>query len=91
MKVCAHYNLGPFDQHFFRAPSMKAAVSEFRDQLRDYYGCLEGIIERTGDEHRPSISLYPQCDDCSAQMCFHDYPMAVYSVGPRNGIGKETI
>lgn len=91
MKVCAHYNLGPFDQHFGRFDSVKDAISEFRNSLDAFYGCLDGILDRTGEDYAPSISLYPQCDDCSSHMCFHDYPMSVYKIGPRGGIRKEMI
>ena len=72
MKVCAHYNLGPFDRHHMRADSVKAALSEFRDGLvANYYGDLKGILERTGEDYAPRISFYPQCDECTTQMCFH--------------------
>ena len=91
MKVCAHYNLGPFNQHFMRCSTKAKALSEFREQLEIFYGDLEGILERTGEEYAPSISLYPQCDDCASNMCFHDYPMSHYRVGPRGGIRKEFV
>lgn len=91
MKVCAHYNLGPFDQHFFRAASVGNAIDEFREQLEIFYGSLEGILDRTGEEYAPSMSLYPQCSECSAQMCFHDYPMRVVKIGPRGGVRKVAV
>lgn len=91
MKVCTHYNLGPFNQHFMRNSTKQKGLAEFREQLEIYYGSMEGILDRTGEEHAPSISFYPQCDQCSSNMCFHDYPMAVYRVGPRGGLQKESI
>lgn len=91
MKVCAHYNLGPFSQHFMRCATKGNALAEFREQLEIQYGSLDGILDRTGEDYAPSISLYPQCSDCNAQMCFHDYPMAVYTIGPRGGLRKESI
>lgn len=89
MKVCAHYNLGAFDQQYMRADSVKAALAEFRDGLvANYYGDLKGIVDRTGEDYAPTISFYPQCDDCNSNMCFHDYPMSRYQIGNRGGIRK---
>jgi hypothetical protein len=91
MKVCAHYNLGPFDQHHMRADSIGQAASAFREQLRDHYGDLEGILDRTGEEHRPTMTINEQCADCNSRMNFHDYPMLAYSVGKRGGITKVFV
>ena len=91
MKVCAHYNLGAFDQNYGRFDSAKQAVEFFREQLENFYGDTAGILDRTGEDHRPVVSLYPQCDDCASNMCFHDYPMSRYTIGVRGGIQKENV
>lgn len=91
MKVCAHYNLGAFSQHHDKFDSIKNAVEFFRDSLESYYGDLSGILERTGEDCRPTMSLYPACDDCTDNMCFHDYPQSVFTVGPRGGIRREIV
>lgn len=91
MKVCAHYNMGPFDQNFARRNSIKEVLAEFKESLSDYYGSIEGIIDRTGEEYAPSISLYPQCDDCASNMCFHDYPMSHYRITNRGSLRKENV
>ena len=91
MKVCVHYNLGPFDQHYVSAASINEAVRFFRDSLESYYGELSGILERTGEDYAPAMNLYPYCKECTDNMCFHDYPMARYTVGPRGGIRKEFV
>lgn len=91
MKVCAHMNLGPFSHHHSVANTISEAVENFRDSLDAFYGDLSGILERTGEDNAPTLDLYPACDDCSAQMCFHDYPMSRYTVGPRGGIRKEFV
>jgi len=88
MKVCAHENLGPFQNVHFRADSIKQAVERFREDLEGVYGTLEGITERTGEDHAPALGVYPQCPDCDSQMNFHDYPLGLYRVGPRGGIQR---
>ena len=88
MRVCAHMILGPFSHHHMVAATIGEAVQNFTDSLEGYYGDLSGILERTGEEYAPNLALYPACDDCNSEMCFHDYPMTRYVVGPRGGINR---
>ncbi|QNJ59254.1 hypothetical protein SEA_MRMIYAGI_40 [Mycobacterium phage MrMiyagi] len=91
MKVCAHMNLGPFKNHHERFESASDAVENFRESLEAFYGDLKGIVERTGEDYRPSLDLYPECSDCNSHMNFHDYPMTRYEVGNRGGIRKVIV
>lgn len=89
MKVCAHINYGPFNNGHERFDSIAEAVEYFRSKVAGVdYGTGLGSREY-GDEQ--NMDLYPQCSDCSSGMCFHDYPMVRYAVGPRGGIRKESV
>lgn len=89
--VCAHMNLGPH-MHVHRTFwSIRNAVNGFRDQLENFYGSLDGIIERTGADYAPTLDLYPRCQECNSHMNFHDWPMRRYQLGPRNGIRKVSV
>ena len=84
MKVCAHINpgCGSFVQHHKRFNSVKEAVKYFSEFVED------DLITVTEDT---VMDLYPQCNECTDMMNFHDYPMARYVVGPRGGIRKVTV
>jgi hypothetical protein len=84
MKVCAHMNLGPFQNDHERFGSVAAALDFFRDSLQDM-----GIDKGDGDHY--VIDLYPECSECSYGMNFHDYPMARYELGPRGGLSKVIV
>jgi len=82
MKVCAHFNVLPF-QHFHRRfASIYEARRYFEDCLRE----LNPQPNVYGD--LPVMDVYPQCSDCNDTMNFHDYQMWRFSTGPRNGITK---
>ena len=84
MKVCAHYNTGPYQSHHARYGSIREAVREFRQTLSEL-----GI--ETGDGEYYTLDVCPQCDDCDSRMNFHDYPTARYQLGPRGGISKVCV
>lgn len=84
MKVCAHYNYGPFANGHGRYDSIKDALYGFEMLLR-----VVGID--SGDGEHYTIDLYPQCSECDSQMNFHDYPMARYELGPRGGLARQCI
>jgi hypothetical protein len=79
-KVCAHFNLSPFQHSHERFDSAKEAI----DYLRQH-----GDVDR-GDGERSSVSIYPQCSQCNSHMNFHDWPWLMYSMGPRGGIKRES-
>lgn len=91
MKICAHMNLGPYSNHHARFDTIADAVNTFRNELESFYGTLEGILDRTGEDNAPVVDVYPQCNDCDSHMNFHDYPMARYALGPRGGITKRYV
>lgn len=83
MKVCAHINpgTGSIAMHHKRFNTIEEAVEYFRNLvLLVSYPTEDAVMD-----------LYPQCDDCSSLMNFHDYPMARYAVGPRGGIKKVIV
>jgi len=88
MKVCAHINYGPFNNGHERFDSVEDAVKYFREDVAGKdYGTGLGTYGVDGQ----TMNLYPQCDDCMRDMCFHDYPMARYAVGLRGGIRREIV
>jgi hypothetical protein len=86
MKVCAHFNLSPYQHYHKRFDSIHAA----KHWLWDYL-IPQGNLAPYNPDYPVVLDVYPQCKDCNSQMNFHDYPMARYSVGPRGGIRKEMI
>lgn len=82
-KVCAHITYGPFNQGHERFSSVKDAVEHFKNEVA-------GTDYGTGTDEQ-AMDLYPQCDDCTSGMNFHDYPMSRYSVGPKGGVHKEYV
>lgn len=72
MKVCAHINLGPFNNVYQRFSSMKEAKEYFVNRIA-------GTDYGTGTDFQ-CMDLYPRCDSCSSAACFHDYPLARYEV-----------
>ena len=92
-EVCVHANLGPFVHVHYRMYNggITAATKEFRRRLQNFYGDLNGIVDRTGEDYRPTVDIYPLCNDCNAEMNFHDYPAARYQIGNRGGISKVAI
>jgi len=91
IEVCAHMNLGPFTNAHGRFSTVWMAVESFKKELERFYGSLEGIIDRTGEDRAPCVDLFPQCPDCNSHMNFHDYPFARYQIGPRGGIRKVAV
>lgn len=79
--VCAHITLGPWTREHATFPTIGDAVAYFRSEVA-------GIDYGTGTDEQ-AMNLYPRCSECTDDMCFHDYPMAVYTVGPRGGIRRE--
>lgn len=79
-QVCAHISYGPFNRGFERFASISAA--------REYFAGIAGDDYGTGTDDQ-CMDIYPACNDCSADMCFHDYPMARFVVGPRGGVRRE--
>jgi hypothetical protein len=84
MKVCVHANYGPFNNGFGRYDTMAQALDMFRVDLRAL-----GID--SGDGEHYTLDFYPQCEECNSLMCFHDYPMARYELGPRGGMRRVTV
>lgn len=84
MKVCAHISpgCGAFSMIHKRFDTIWLAVEYFK-ALTEHD--LMTVTEDT------VMDLYPQCDDCSSLMNFHDYPMVRYAVGPRGGIRKVIV
>jgi hypothetical protein len=89
--VCAWMNLGPFSHHIYRYDSIGEAKREFKERLSNFYGSLDGIIDRVGVDYAPCLDLYPQCDECQTHMNFHDYPMSRYKIGNRGGLRKVSV
>lgn len=83
MKVCAHINLGPFNREHQRFDSIAKAVDYFRREVA-------GKDFGTGESGQ-ALWINEQCSDCERDMNFHDYPYAVYEVGPRGGVRKEYV
>ncbi len=83
MKVCAHINYGPFNHGHKRFGSVSAAVRYFTSEVA-------GTDYGTGTDEQ-CLDVFPQCEDCTSGMCFHDYPMARYELGPRGGVRKAAI
>lgn len=82
MKVCAHFNVTPF-QHFHRRfGSIYEARRYFEDCLRE----LDPQPNVYGD--LPTMDVALQCDDCNDVMNFHEFPRLRFSVGPRKAITK---
>ena len=81
VKVCAHISLGHTHgnaQYFERFESIQGAVKHFRDQEPS---------REAGEQYEAGVmDLYPQCDQCTYRECYHDYPMARYTVGPCGGV-----
>jgi hypothetical protein len=84
MKVCAHYNYGPFAHEHERYHSIADALYGFTLLL-----AVVGVD--TGDGEHYTIDLYPQCSECDSQMNFHDYPMTRYQLGPRGGLARQYV
>lgn len=98
MFVCAHANLGPFTHSHFTANTIGEAVNKFKTELWNFYGSLDGILDRTGTDNAPCVDLYYYdseaelySDECNSQMNFHDYPSARWQIGPRGGIRKVYV
>lgn len=83
MKVCAHINYGPFNHGYKAFDSVSDAVRYFRSEVA-------GIDYGTGTDEQV-MDVYPQCDECSRDECYHDYPMARYAIGKRGGVVKAHI
>ena len=95
MRVCAHINYGPFTNGQRKFDSIKQAIDYFRTEVVDNY-----YRSGTTDESDGCyvMHLYHPFDQYSGESCecdntsnYHDYPFAAYSVGPRNGLRKDTI
>lgn len=82
MKVCAHINpgTGSMAAHHKRFDTIKDAVDYFQNVVDD------PLITPTEDT---VMDLYPQCDECSDLMNFHDYPMARYIVRSRGRVVRQ--
>lgn len=89
MKVCAHMNLGPYQNAHFRADSTSEAIEFFKNSLVSIYGNTKNAY--TDNQEPPVMDIYQQCDDCDAMMNFHDYPMTRYEVGKFGGIKKVSV
>ena len=81
MRVTAHFNsfeagAVQFCEHF---PSMKAAVEAFRGYVNDHM-----------DADDASMSVYSHSPEDQDDMCFGDYPLALFVVGRRRN-GRRTI
>lgn len=88
MRVCAHINYGPFNNGHKRFDTIALALGYFRAEVID-----NPYRSGTSDEEDGcyTIDLYPQCARCTGTECWHDYPMARYDVGPRNGLRSVRI
>ncbi len=89
MKVCAHILYGPFNNGHERFGSVEAAVEFFTREVAGVdFGTGLGSAEY-GDEQ--VMDLYPQCDSCTSNECYHDYPMARYGVDSHGDVIKKAI
>lgn len=89
MKICAHMFLSPYSSdcsHHKRFDS----VANARHWLWNYL-YREGMLGPYDPDHPVGMNIYPQCNDCTDMMCFHDYPMYQIVVGPRGGIKKVEV
>lgn len=86
MKVCAHMALSPYGRDFKRFDSGVAAKQWLWNYLYP-----QGMLGPYDPNYPITITIYPQCKDCTSEMCFHDYPMYQWVVGPRGGIRRENV
>lgn len=86
MQVCAHFNLSPYQHHHERFGS----VHEAKSWLWNYL-VPQGNLGPYDPDHPVVMDLYPQCEHCTSEMNFHDYPMTRFTVGPRGGIRRTAV
>lgn len=86
MKVCAHMFLSPYQQWHKRFDSGAATKAWLWDYLY-----RQGMKAPYDPEYPQGINIYPQCKDCTDNMCFHDYPAYQLIVGPRGGIRRVRV
>jgi hypothetical protein len=82
MKVCAHFNVLPF-QHFHKR-------FDTIDKAQDYFeDCLKELDPQPNVyDQLPTMDVSAQCKNCDDMMNFHEFAMWRFTVGPRKGIVK---
>lgn len=94
MRVCCSIMYRPFESGRKRFDSLAEAKDYFRREVAenaDLSLCGEGM------EVIYSMMVYPELDadgkpcECDSVCCYHEYPIKLYTVGPRGGVKEEAI
>jgi hypothetical protein len=80
MKVCAHFNVAPFEHYHERFSTMDAAKRHLQEN---------GRFDSFSHGERPSVWLAPQCKECWDNANFHEFAV-IYELGPRGGLRRLT-
>ena len=94
MRVCCTINYAPFVNGRKRFDTLGEALDYFRREVADSPDRTLGTDDADGCYF---MSVYPELDrygkpcECDNVCCYHDYPIAYYTVGPRGGVRKEAI
>jgi hypothetical protein len=82
MKVCAHFNITPFQRGHDRFDTIDKAVESFAEALKEI------DPQPNVYDQLPTMNVSAQCADCDSVSNFHEFPMWIFSTGPRGGITK---